>query len=816
MTAIWGPILLHVFIVIWSGLVVLPLCRLVFEDVRRVALFSVSLSGGIPLTLTAFTLLARLNPNYAVAVPVLLIGGTITTTLLWFYSFRVAKDQLRLRWDMRADGLILGLGSLLLLATITIRTNWPSIFWDNILNHNGSEKLFNFSMIQAFVFGQGFPPENVWNLGERIDYYILLHTLPGLAAWGWRMLSGDPGAGGILFVFSDAFLLVWGSLALMSWGYSLLTQFSPTLTRRQALTIAGALGIGVFLSVHTGAVSRVFMFWFRGAPFGGWRSLQDYVIPWTVTQYPVWTLIQGDHHAFQRVFFLQISLVSSLILLLGAKRFHPPRIILTAILAAAVLLAHPGSVMIDVLIGGPATVGVLLLLLQRREISQVKIVIANIFGTGLLAGGISLPRLLEIQPTVTEWYWVEGSSASPFLGFLSAQSAPLLFLMLAAGSVWSPAQLPTLRLRWIPLFVGTIVLAVIGVKVNVQPLAAVILGSGIAVWLSSTPIKDGPRTAWATFVVRGSTLLSIVALTAAGRPAAGLALGCAWLVLATAPRSTTQELTVTTLGASLFLIWLLPEFLVVESPVFGNGPGKRFNVTMRFWLEGYYLIPFLAILAWSPRFPSLLSRPLIRRLYGGIAILLATLWLSVHSKAIADRIATTGDQPRVNGAAILNSLAPHDAEIVRYLQRLSGTVHIGELCGTGDVIPNLPSHYDWPGRIAAFSGRPGLCGWTRHVWQVGTRLRNPAPTGEWSWVRFREYERNLNAIYTAALSNTQAPASREFLQKLGITHLIIGDGELRFFPTMTPKTLANAVGGEVVFEGKDNTGVIAFKADIPT
>jgi hypothetical protein len=33
---------------------------------------------------------------------------------------------------------------------------------------------------------------------------------------------------------------------------------------------------------------------------------------------------------------------------------------------------------------------------------------------------------------------------------------------------------------------------------------------------------------------------------------------------------------------------------------------------------------------------------------------------------------------------------------------------------------------------------------------------------------------------------------------------------------MTPKTLANAVGGEVVFEGKDNTGVIAFRADIPT
>jgi hypothetical protein len=810
---IWGPILLYLLAVLWSGIVVMPLFRLVFEDIRRVPLVSVSLSAGFALVLTAFTLLARLNSNYEVTIPLLIIGASILSTLLWYFTTDRSFNHHILSWDLRADGVILGASSLLLLVSISIRSNWPSIFWDNILNRNGSEKLFNLSLIQSFIFGQSFPPENLWNLGEQIDYYILLHTLPGLTAWGWRVLTGDPSAGGVLFVFSDAFLLVWGSVALMSWGYSLLGQFSPKLTRRQALIIALSLGIGVFLSVHASAIVRVFQALFFGVSFGGWSSLQDYVIAWTKASYPFWTLLMGDNHAFIRIHFLQISFISSFLLLLSAERFHPARIFLTAVLAAAVLLAHPGSVMLDALIGGPAAIAMITVLSLQKLWTKLANVITNLLGTTLLAGALSLPRILETQPPITNWYWVETSLASPLAGFISLQCAPLLFFALAASTAWINSSNRRRRTGWFSAAFALIALSFFGYQANS------LISLGLIIWTGALLWPDNPQAVatrhcsrW-PIIGRGLALVAILALVILGRPAAALALICASLILVTTPRTTPQSLSLMALGSCLFLIWIMPEFLVVESPLVRDaaGLGKRFNITMRFWLEGYYLIPFTAVLLWSPLYPEIFSRSNARRSYATISIIIATLWIITHGWAVADRIRTVDDEPGMNGAAVLSRLAPHDAAIVTYLQKLPNSIHIGELCGTGEIISGLPAHFDWPGRIAAFSARPGLCGWTNHVWQFGTRLRNPSPTGSWSWVRFREYERHLQAVYTAAISGSHMPESLTFFGSLGITHLIVGEGEQRFFPLLNTLGLAKAIGGTVVFEGEKGTGVVALK-----
>ena len=768
-----------------------------------------SLTVGAPLILTTFTLLARLNPSYSVTIPVLFIGATITSALVSI--FICSKNRGYIDWDIRADIAILGINSLLLLSALGIRSNWPSIFWDNINNHHGVEKLFNFSMIQAFIFGRGFPPENLWNLGQPIDYYILLHTLPGLTAWGWRILTGDPSSGGILFVFSDTFLLIWGSLALTAWGYTLLCRFSPTLTRRQSLSLAIILGVGVLLSVHVSAVLRILVEWFGGAPYGGWKRLQDFVVSWTVAQYPLWTLLLGDHHAFQRVYSLQVTLISSLILLLGATRFHLPRIFLVSGLASSVLLAHPGSVMIDLIVSVPAILAIVIVLTKKQEWTALFTLTLNIAAAALLTGLFSLPRLLEVQPAVTDWYWVETTIASPLAGFLSVQFAPLLFLGLFASSVLFTAK-RTLGRVWVWIAsMSLLIISAFGLKSPPLLSLGLILSSGLLLWPTRPFDKTKFLQRCSLVIPRVAGFSAIVALILVGRPAAAVALSCIILVLVSAPRATIHTLPLIAIGSSLFFIWLLPEFVVVESPVFGNGPGKRFNVTMRFWLEGYYLVPFLALIIWSPLYPAILERKLPRRVYSSIICLVATFWMLTHGRAIADRIKTTGDEPQLNGATILSRISPKDAAIVTYLQHIPGIVHLGELCGTGEIIKNLPTHYDWPGRIAAFSARPGLCGWTQHIWQIGTRLRNPTLTGSWSWVRFREYERELQQAYTAALTKSFAPQSREFFKKLGITHLVVGEKEQKIFPTLQVNSLANAIGGKIVFLGNEGTGVIALE-----
>ncbi len=806
----WAPILLYLSIIIWSGFVVRPLCRLIFQNLPRVPLFSISLTVGTPVILTAFSLIARLNPEYGIAVPVLLLGGTIASGLLATFT---AKEANRYQSDVRADIAILGTASLIFLTALAIRANWPSLFWNNVSDRNGSEKLFNLSMIQAFTFGKGFPPENIWNLGEPINYYILLHSLPGLTAWGVRILTGDPTAGSAIFVFSDCFLLVWGSLALIAWSYTLLGHFSPQLTRRQALIVSISLGIGVSLAVHASAVIRVMTALLHGTPFGGWRSLQNYVITWTVAQYPVWTLLQGDHHAFQRVFFIQVSLMSSLILLLGADRFHPSRIFLTATLAAAVLLAHPGSVMIDLLVGVPAVIGIMAIMLYSRDWRGLNVLLVNLGGTALISGLLSLPRLSELQPAVTNWYWVDGPAASPLGGFLSLQFAPLLFFVLAASTALFRAQFPSKRVWWCIASIGIMALSFFGLYSQLLLSGGFLLGSGILLWPADLPNQRGWYNRFRAFLPHCLAFTAVFLLVILSRPAAAIALTLAVFVMRSAPRSNAGNLPVIAVGSCLFLIWLLPEFAVVESPVFGEGPEKRFNVTMRFWLEGYYLIPLMATLLWSPFYPAVFARRWGRSLYLIIALVVGTLWIITHSFAVADRISTTGDKPGIDGGAILSRLAPRDAAIVKYLQQLPDPVHIGELCGTGEVIPHLPSHYDWPGRIAAFSARPGMCGWSRHVWQVGVKLSNPSPTGPWSWVRFREYERFLNKLYTSVALGNSASDSAENLSKLGITHLVVGEGEQLFFPALTATKLSRAIGGEVIFEGDAGTGVVLMKGE---
>jgi uncharacterized membrane protein len=746
----------------------MPLCRLAFGDVRRIPLLSVGLTVGTPLALLLFSLVARLVPPYAVAVSVTLLLMAALWALGRAHLHRAAsaagvRDA---AWDWRADALLLGVYVSMLGLLVFLRAGWPSIFWEHDYAHVGSEKLFNFSLIQAFLYGQGYPPENLWLAGEPVDYYALLHALPGLVAWAWRVLTGDPAGVDVLFVFSDAFLLLLGSFALSAWSVALLSSGDNGLSRRQSLGLGLGLGLGVLLSVHAKAVGLVLGALLGGAELGWW-ALEREVVPYTYSQYPFFLLLQGDHHAFQRVFFLQIALYGAVAMLLQAPRLHWPRILLAAALASAVQLSHSGSVLLDLVVFGLAAAGLVAFRAWRGERQLLRSLLANLGATAALALLISTPALWRHASPAITWYWVEARIASPMLDFLSAQAGPLVFFVAAcaAGLLWlrsrSTAGIAALDRRWL--------------------------------WLLAA-------TAGALVVV--------------GRSGAAVAVTCALLVLMLAPiRSVAGEdrAPLVILAAAVFAVWLMPEFVVGD---FSHRPvveWKRWNLAMRFWLEGHYLVPFLAVLAFAPAFGVALADRRYVSVLAATAAVVGALWLTTHAYALVDRRTRTPDVAGLDATAFLERDYPCDAAIVDHLRGLPGRVQVGELCGTAEFIESIPLDYGWAGRIATFSGRPGVCGWSRHVWQFTGKLRHGPAAGTPTRDRFRQYEFHMLAAYLAAQRHSNAVGARDFLDDLGVTHVVLGVPEHRLFPWVKGADLADALGGRVEFETGPGCAVIRLE-----
>jgi uncharacterized membrane protein len=764
--SILGPIALYLFIVAASAVMAVPLCRRAFGDARRVPLLSIGVTTGPPIALLVFSLVARVVPSYAYAVPITLAG---LAAAAWFARApRAAGEAGPGRgadgWDRRADAVLLVAYASVLLLLYWLRTDWPSVYWDNDYVHAGTEKFFNFSLLQAYVHGSGYPPENLWLAGQPIDYYVLLHALPGVAAWGWRVLTGDGAAGGVLFVFSDVFLLLLGSFAVSAWTQALLASGDPRLGRRAALIVSIGLGLGVLLSTTGLAVWRVFDA-LAGGPDAPWWSLEREVVPYTYSQYPFYLLLQGDHHAFQRVFFLQVALFGAMALLLQSRRFERARIMLAAALAAAVYLAHSGSVLLDLAVLGSACAVIVVMRMWAREWPQSRLLLANLGSTGAVALALTLPALWHHQTPAINWYWVETRLTSPLGGFLSAQAGPLAFFLAALG-----AGLMALR-----------------------------AGSSARPWPVSRKVMMATT--------------ALIALLAATRGGVAVAVACGCCTLAFAPRRSQDgedRTALVVLGAAAFVVWIVPELLVGDFAHRGDNDWKRWNLAMRFWLEGYYLVPFLAVIAFGPSLRTALDDRRYLRMLAGSAIVLAATWATVHVYSVADRRLRTPDVPGFDAAAFFARDFPCDAAIAAELERIPTRVRIAELCGTGEIVAGVPVDYGWAGRIAAFSARPGICGWSRHVSQFSPRFHGGSPTGPWTWDRFREYERHMQEAYTAAQDGEEAPESRAFLDALGVTHVVVGDQETGKFPGLTGRNLARALGGSENFEHGAGCAIVSL------
>jgi hypothetical protein len=84
-----------------------------------------------------------------------------------------------------------------------------------------------------------------------------------------------------------------------------------------------------------------------------------------------------------------------------------------------------------------------------------------------------------------------------------------------------------------------------------------------------------------------------------------------------------------------------------------------------------------------------------------------------------------------------------------------------------------------------------------------------------TWERFGAYERQLRQLYLAAGRDVRDPQSRAFLERLGVTHVVLGEQESLLFPALTGQGLADALGGTVEFELGQRCSVVRLGSDSP-
>jgi len=764
----WGPIFLYLLVVVWTGLAVMPLCRAVFGDVRRIPLFSISLTCGFPLALLLFSLLARVNPNYEISVPLTLLLVTLTGGLGW--SFKMRKGL----WDQRSDILYIGVAVTVFLLLLLIRTNWPAIHWEGSSLRHGSEKLFNFTMQQSFLYGHGYPPENLWLAGETINYYLLPRGLPGLVAWGWRIMTGDAGVGGVLFIFSDSFFLMFASFSVAVWGHALLAAIESSYTLKNLRSAAVLLGIGTLISTHIAAIISVVNAFLTDNSIY-WPELQHGAVPFNFSYYPISLLVLGDHHSHLDSLFLQITFLANMLLVFMAKKISFSRMFLSASLAAVLLLSSTGSVLLAVVVLVPATLGVTIRHLYCHEWQALRIFLTNLMGVCLIGLPLCLPALPKDQGQVLKWFWVPTDRASPFVGFIENHVFLVLPLIIATLGMLSLSQLRDFKvISWKSS----------GYSRSMQ---IIVFFIGVMLLLGEGGIAFA-------IICAGLTLLY-----------------ASWDSPTTNARSNSRACLII-FAVALYLSWVFPELLVVNA---SDLPYDwfRFNVTLRFWLESYYIIPLFGVLVWAPQLKRIFEHPVRSRWVFGAGSIIVLLWVTVHVYSIGNRLRGVIEQPGMDGTAFLSKEVPCDSSIVKYLQSIDEPVRIGELCGTGSIIREVSTNYSWPGRIAAYSGRPGVCGWTLTTSRLTPVLNQDSPAKLPVWDRFGQYERNMQQAFVAAQNGSPASASRGFLDSLEVTHVIVGEQELRIFPGASSAALAKALGGIVDYSGENGCGVVRLNTD---
>ncbi len=618
-------------------------------------------------------------------------------------------------------------------------------------NFYGAEKLFNLSLQQSFSYSTQYPPQSLWLAGEAESYYILPRVLPGLAThFAIDFANAKAQIAGVFFHLSDTF---YNALAVLTLGASaniVLAKVIATKHRRAALVVFVA--VFPFLAAPARVLHQI-----ANTQIDFWSLSR--IIPFTINEYPFWNYLFADNHAHNNVAFLDIVVTFFLLALLQnalllsriEKAFAG---IVTGVCITALAMSQSGSAFIAAVVFLiPVIVMMFKHFRKRRLVSY-----GEPFAWILLATLTTLiPDILARQRPRVLWHVVPSKLASTPLDFLNVNFA--FFIAISAVIILFARPLQSLPQALRSPFLHTVLVL-----------------SGIA-WLVGYPA---------------------VAITAL----AGLAI--AW---ALAPAKNSQRTLALSLLVGFSLLTIFPELIGVN---FNMGPNYiRFNTTFKFLYTSFFIIPlaivFVATLVPPPNFS-----PWRRRTGATIIIVFCVVFLTAQGFTLRNR---TQSPPTTGGPSGLEFLAhkrPFDNAIIDFLNTLPPHSVLAEECG----MPPKPTAYSVAGRVAAYSGRPTLCGWGMHSFLHHETFRAKPRTGKPVWNHLLE----VNEAITALLNETPQSSSHhslfqqadtQTLVRAGATHFVFGEYEKELHPNTSLAKLARATNGHIVFEHA-GFGVVAL------
>jgi uncharacterized membrane protein len=736
------------------------LVRATFSGVSAtdLPLNTLSLVVGIPLFLIVFSLIARLIPAYGLALP--------ATLLTLLFAGRIASGSWgRLRQGLYStDRATLLFFFALLVPSYLLRMQWPALHWENSFQRLGVERMFNVSMQQAFLRGEGWPANNLWLAGEPIDYHILLRALPGLGGWLTRALSGETMSGGVIYLLNDVFFLALAPTAFAAFALVLIKILYPSAATKKLLAPVICTALFSFATPNAKAIASSFSYLFFHSGLADFWLLQHEVVPHTVSYFPFGLLLSGESHSYAQAPFLSIAWMGLVVLYCSTAK-NLPRTIVLGLLAATIAASHAATAIVCALCTLPLFAWDILGPAVRREPS-VRTHILHAILLAVVSGLALLPTYLEHIPPQMKVVFVPSHLASALLPFASVHC--FSFVVIASVTlcfIIEASRNRTERMRSRRLQATVIVVIAL-----------------LAIWWNR------PVIALSLGLAAGACLLFLKTRTAA---------------------------TLALCGA--FFVWVFPEVIVTDWIHDNRTDWIRFNTAMRLWLESTYLIPFAALLVAAPSLESLLQSQRFRR-FSAAAVALGLTVVSVSDYVLTERrIYRAPERASIDGFDFLRSEAPHDFQVIQYLSLLPGAVVLGEMCGDGSH-EWLPYHYGKPGRISAFSGRPSLCGWARHTWMFQQRLRRSNPANEALWQSFLSYNTHFKNILSSGsphpLNLFPIEQSLLYLKQRGVTHLVVGELERAIIPEINLATLATMIGGRVMFEPHAGIGVVEMPREI--
>ena len=739
--------------------------------------------------LVTFTVIAHFVSAYAFTVP-------LTFLVLWFLLARHRQQpaptegsQCDSRWQSVFS---FGVFFLVAGATLSLHSLWPDLHWENTGDKAGVEKLFNLSMHQSFLFGAGYPPEWIWASGEVSRYYMLPKILPGLASWLGRVVFGDPMTGGVQYLLSEAVLVGLSSGAVSAWVMLLLGALAPSSSVRHRIAVGVVLGLLVFVDSHGFALVHGLSQLIAGNEIDWW-VLQKEIVQYTENQYPMWLIMLGDNHAYAQVIPFQITLWGTVFLLLLEKKLCLRLTTLVAFGAAAVFLSHVPSVLLNMVTLVPAAVCAICWEASRRNRPRVYALVGN-FGVAAIGAALLIALNSKITGN-TKHVFPPPEVVSPVLQFLSVQLWPLTWIALVATLTMAGGALTTVAFR--------------------------------RAWQLSYPTKaEAPLEC-----ISALAAWCLVICLYAERPAIAVAilLGIFFFVLILAARIAVEpdvHRSIAVFCGWVFGVWILPELLAIDNLEDNRILWIRFNMVLRFWPEGYYLIPFVVTIGLGASLLEALRSRGIATIFYGASALLFVLFSLAHIPAIQNRERRAETQQSIDGFRFVARETTYDAQIIEFLSHLPSTprVVIAESCGT-ESYPAIPQSYSWPGRISAFSGRLAVCGWSRHAELHQPELQNSV--GSEVLMRERNFRFHTALLRILSESGASLPGllggralNREgkeisiaeataILRTFGVTHLVFGEREEMVYGGVVLDQLAAVVRGQVVFRSsKANLGVI--------